>query len=99
MIILSFFLFLLILLILFLFHFRWRLETCGEPRNKLNDIFNCRFTLVDNHGVLQVVDKLLMEQCLILELKEKMEAIMICITGNRGCNYSLIKSYKIYVTK
>lgn len=76
MIILSFFLFLLILMLLLLICFRRRLETCGEPRNKLNDIFNSRFTLVDNHGVLQVVDKLLVEQCLILQLKEKMEGVI-----------------------
>lgn len=65
-----------LLLILLLIRFRWRLETCGEPCNKLDDIFNCWFTLVDNHGILQVVDKLLMEQGLVLKLMEEKEDVI-----------------------
>lgn len=63
---------LLLLLLLFtlLLSFRCRLETRGEPHNKLNDILNSRFTPVDNHGILQVVDELLMEQRLVLLLKD-----------------------------
>lgn len=63
-----------ILLLLFsplLLSFRRRLETRGEPRSKLDDILNSRFTPVDDHGVLQVVDELLVEQRLVLLLKDR----------------------------
>ena len=66
----------ILLLFLLLIRFRWRLETRGKPCNKLNDIFNSRFTLVDNHGVLQVVAKLLMEQGLVLKLMEEKEDVI-----------------------
>lgn len=64
-----------ILLLLFsplLLSFRRRLETRGEPRSKLDDILHSRFTPVDDHGVLQVVDELLVEQRLVLLLKDRM---------------------------
>lgn len=69
---------LLLLLLLFtlLLSFRCRLETRGEPHNKLNDILNSRFTPVDNHGILQVVDELLMEQRLVLLLKDGIREVI-----------------------
>lgn len=62
-----------ILLLLFaplLLSFRCRLETRGEPRSKLHDVLNSRLTPVDDHGVLQVVDELLVEQRLVILLKD-----------------------------
>lgn len=67
---------LLLLLFTLLLSFRCRLETRGEPHNKLNDILNSRFTPVDNHGILQVVDELLMEQCLVLLLKDGIREVI-----------------------
>lgn len=73
MIIILFFFFLLLLLLPFFLSFRWRLKTCGEPCSKFNDIFHGGFTLVHDHGKLQVVDKLLVEQSLVLKLMEKIK--------------------------
>lgn len=78
MLILFIFFVLHILLLLFtslLLSFRHRLETRGKSRSKLDDIFNSRFTPVDDHGILQVVDKLLMEQRLVLQLKDGIRLI------------------------
>lgn len=77
MIVLWFLLFLLTVPLLILFCFWRRLETGGKPCNKLDDIFNCWLTFVNNHGVLQVMDKLFMERGLVLELKRKIQ---------KGCN-------------
>lgn len=76
MLILFVFFVLHILLLLFsslLLSFRCRLETRGEPRSEIDDILNSRFTPVDDHGILQAVDKLLMEQRLVLHLKDGMK--------------------------
>lgn len=64
---------LLLLISPLLLSFRCRLETRGEPRSKLDDILNSRFTPVDDHGILQAVDKLLVERCLVLQLKDGMK--------------------------
>lgn len=69
----------ILLLLLFtplLLSFRCRLETRGEPRSKLDDILNSRFTPVDDHGVLQVVDELIVEQRLVLLLKDRRTEVM-----------------------
>jgi len=65
--------------LLIILRLRRGLETRGERCNKLHDIFHRGFTLVDNHGVLQVVDKLIVEKRLVLELVEETEGVI----GNR----------------
>lgn len=73
-------LFVFLILVLFgpllLLSYRWRLEARGEPRSKLNDILNGRFPPVDDHGIFQVVDKLLVEQRLVLQLKDGMRKVI-----------------------
>lgn len=60
----------LLRLITVLLSLRCSLETRGEPRNKLHDILHRGLTPVNNHGVLQVVDELLVELRLVLQLKD-----------------------------
>lgn len=71
MIVLFVFVLLHILLLLLFLRFWCRLKTRGKPGNKLDDVFNSRFAPVHDHGVLQVVDKLLVEPCLVLQLKDE----------------------------
>lgn len=85
MIILVIFLLLHILLLLPpLLCFWCRLEGSGKPRNKLNDIFNSRFASVDDHGILQVMNKFLMEHRLILQLKDEMSKVIKMVLSING---------------
>lgn len=74
----------LILFILLFFplllSFRCRLERRGEPRSKLNDVLNSSLPPVDDHGVLQIMDKLLVEQRLVLQLKDGMREVIKNVT-------------------
>lgn len=70
-----FVLLLLLTVLLFLLSFRRSLETRGEARSKLDDILHSRFTPVDDHGILQAMEELLVEQRLVLQLKDGIRKI------------------------
>lgn len=59
---------LFILLCLLLLSFGWRLKTGDEPHSEFDDILHSWLALVNDHGILQVEDKLLVERGLVLKL-------------------------------
>ncbi|PWA30589.1 hypothetical protein CCH79_00009326 [Gambusia affinis] len=64
-----------------------RLETCGKLGHKLDHIFNSRLSFVHNHCILQVVDKLFMEQSLVLKLEEEMKHVADDSYGTPLCMF------------
>jgi len=58
-----------------------RFKTCSKLSDKINDILHCRLSGVNDHGILQASDELLMEFGLIFQLHRiKNEDLEDCLS-------------------